>query len=43
MTNFKDIVLEAKKQANIEIKEEEENIEKPEVEEEAKANEVMNT
>ena len=42
MKNFKDIVLEAKKQANIEIKEEE-NIEKPEVEEEAKANEVMNT
>ena len=39
---FKDIVKEAKKAAWYEIKEEE-NIEKPEVEEEAKANEVMNT
>lgn len=43
MMKFKDIVIEAKKQAWIFVKEEDENIEKPEVEEEAKANEVMNT
>lgn len=43
MLKFKDIVIEAKKQAWIFVKEEDENIEKPEVEEEAKANEVMNT
>lgn len=40
--NLKDIIAEARKEAKIFVKEEE-AIEKPEVEEEAKANEVMNT
>ena len=40
--NFKDIIAEARKEAKIFVKEEE-VVEKPEVEEEAKANEVMNT
>jgi len=39
--NFKDLIAEARKQAKIFVKEE--VVEKPEVEEEAKANEVMNT
>lgn len=39
--NFKDLIKEARKEANILVKEEE--VVAPEVEEEAKANEVMNT
>lgn len=40
--NYKELIAEARKMANINVKEEE-VVEKPEVEEEAKANEVMNT